>query len=88
MNGFPDTFPPEIEAIYDAVCDDDRRWFESHPNARRRVRPHVLGEGWPVFLGDETCVTIVTWIAPGVRAREHRRRWDGIASAIGAERQS
>jgi hypothetical protein len=36
--------------VVDAVCADDRRWFDEHPNATVRLRDVVEGEFAPLTL--------------------------------------
>lgn len=61
--------PPEIAAAIDRITDEDRSWFELHPNVEFRTRPPAVGEFWPVF--DSACVlyVIVTQVRPGWRLR-------------------
>jgi len=56
----------------EAVCDEDREWFENHPNASERFRQAVSGENPPMSEAppEFTWVVRVTQLAPGVRTRE------------------
>ncbi|MFF3566847.1 hypothetical protein ACFYXQ_03600 [Nocardia jiangxiensis] len=62
----------EMDAV-ERACDDDRRWFESNPFARRRIRV-AWPEEFTAELG-EPCpqghriVVSVEEVAPGVRVR-------------------
>ncbi len=39
-----------IAHISEQVAADDARWFRQHPQAKRRVRPYVEGEAWPIAV--------------------------------------
>ncbi len=60
--------PPDVSAIVDAVCAQDRRYFEQHPNITQYTRRAVPGE----FLGEPLpagTVIRVHQLRPGVRLR-------------------
>lgn len=61
--------PPErYRRIIEAVCEQDRLWFEQNHGLDAYVRRFVPGECWPQDAG-ECDVVVVTQLAPGVRVR-------------------
>jgi len=55
----------------DAASEDDRRWFEAHPNERQRIREPFPGElQAAVPPGHYVAGVAVIQLAPGVRARQ------------------
>lgn len=68
-----------VEAVLDAVSEDDRRWFEVNPHAEFRIRPYIAGENpdpGPVPAGYGLWVR-VTQVIPGVRFRQMGYAADG-----------
>ncbi len=63
----------------DAVCDDDRTWFEQNPGEAFRIRPYVPGEIVPPGLEDcavqlqcecgPPVAVLVESVGPGSRLR-------------------
>ena len=58
--------PRRYRRLIDRVMQQDREYFERHPEATERVRPYVPGEVWPLHHLDATHV-LVTQLAPGIR---------------------
>lgn len=66
------------ENILDQVSEDDRQWFDDHPQADRRLRAPVEHEfcnpdHWPACVPTGTGLIVrveVHQIQPGVRSRQ------------------
>lgn len=58
------------EAALRRACEDDRRWFASHPRRTARLRRRIAGEFHPCEeqAGGGRLVLVVQ-VAPGVRLR-------------------
>ncbi len=52
----------------DRASEDDRMWFEMHPERSHRIRPYIPGE-WPMEVVPTPTQAAVRQIQPGVRAR-------------------
>ncbi len=63
------TPPPEVSEAIDRMSENDRKWFECHPEAKERIRLARPHEFWPTF--DSACVkyVIVKQVQPGFRLR-------------------
>ena len=59
--------PERFGKIVDAVCAQDRLWFEQNPGWTQYVRDYVPGESYPEL--EVFGLVIVTEMAPGVRSR-------------------
>lgn len=78
------------ENLVDAVCDDDRVWFEQHPQARRRLRHFVPGEVAPIAGAEFALLcecgppvkTMVMAVGPGTRARQPLYAHDFAGSGL------
>lgn len=76
--------------LVDAVCDDDRAWFEQHPWAPWRYRPYVPGEVAPVQGAELELIcecgqpigTLVIAVEPGVRLRQPKYEHDRPGSTL------
>ena len=65
--------------IIDRVCDQDRRYFEKHPDHVFYVRRYVPGEFWPFDINEDSWVEVLQ-ILPGLRKRSpcYLKKADGI----------
>ena len=61
--------PEPARSIIDFVCDEDRRYFEDHPQARFYDRALHPSELWPWTIPPKGVVVRVYQIVPGVRMR-------------------
>jgi hypothetical protein len=61
--------PPEVAESMRRITNEDRGWFEAHPNAKSYTRPAAVGEFWPLFDSDCVVYVIVTQVRPGWRLR-------------------
>jgi hypothetical protein len=60
-------YPAGVDPVAtDTASEDDRVWFEQHPEAEYRMRPALCGEMPDLREGDSICVIQVE---PGVRVR-------------------
>jgi hypothetical protein len=67
------SIPDAPDAALEAASEDDRAWFEAHPERSYRVRPHISGE-WPDgalnrLPQGQGWYTVVHQVSPGVRMR-------------------
>ncbi len=60
----------KYKQVTEQASEDDRRWFERHPNATMRLRPYVFGEFLPGAHDSSLQYVLVRQIRPGVRQRE------------------
>ena len=37
-----------LSTVVDNVCEDDKKWFEAHPEEKKRIRKYVMGELYPM----------------------------------------
>ncbi len=78
--------------LTDAVCEDDRAWFEQHPDAPYRFRPCVPGEIVPPGLANYEMQlqcecgppvgVLVQPVAPDARTRRPMYAHDRPKSAL------
>jgi hypothetical protein len=71
--------PQQFSDITDQVCDQDKKYFEEHPDHDFYVRRCIPGEYWPLIFPRDTWIE-VRQIMPGLRMRRpcNLKKYDGI----------
>lgn len=72
--------PRRYRRLQARVVEQDLRWLRDHPRERARVRRHVVGEFWPLYLdvkGDCWVSVVFEPLYSGPLGYHRKPLWEG-----------